>query len=179
VQSVADLKGKTVAVGAADSPQATLIPLAHLKEAGLTPGEDFQVQRHDLLTGKHGDHIGGERDAARTLIAGQADAACMIEGNYNLFQDEGTLPPGATRVLTRTTSYDHCNFTVTSTTPPALIQRFQDLLLSMSYDDPEVRPLFDMEGLTAWREGRVEGYQALETAVDEFGYYDQQGAIPS
>src|SRR6186997_2190500 len=33
VHSVADLKGRTVAVGAADSPQATLIPLAHLKEA--------------------------------------------------------------------------------------------------------------------------------------------------
>ena len=33
-QSVADLRGKTVGVGAVDSPQATLLPLAHLRAAG-------------------------------------------------------------------------------------------------------------------------------------------------
>src|SRR5215210_3734835 len=31
VQSVADLRGKRVAVGAVDSPQATLLPLSHLR----------------------------------------------------------------------------------------------------------------------------------------------------
>ena len=34
IQSIEDLRGKTVAVGASDSPQATLIPLLHLAEAG-------------------------------------------------------------------------------------------------------------------------------------------------
>jgi ABC-type phosphate/phosphonate transport system substrate-binding protein len=65
VRAIGDLRGKVVAVGAVDSPQATLIPLAFLRQQGLTPEVDFRVQRHDLLGGKHGDHIGGERDAAR------------------------------------------------------------------------------------------------------------------
>jgi len=112
VGAVTDLKGKRVAVGAVDSPQATLLPLAHLSQHGLRPGIDFEVQRHDVLGGKHGDHIGGERDAARALMAGRADAACMIDGNLLLFVNEGTLRPGATRVLTRTGRYDHCNLTV-------------------------------------------------------------------
>ena len=36
-QSVADLRGTTIATGAVDSPQATLIPLLLLQEAGLDP----------------------------------------------------------------------------------------------------------------------------------------------
>lgn len=34
----------------------------------------------DVLPGKHGDHVGGEREAARALAAGAPDAACMSAG---------------------------------------------------------------------------------------------------
>jgi phosphonate transport system substrate-binding protein len=132
VGSVADLRGKRVAVGALDSPQATLLPLSHLRAQGLAPGEDFEVGYHDLLGGKHGDHIGGEREAARALLAGAADAACMIDGNHLLFVSEGTLPAGATRVLSQTAAYDHCNFTVGPGAPPGLVARVRELLLGMS-----------------------------------------------
>ena len=177
VGSIADLRGRRVAVGAIDSPQATLLPLSHLRARELVPGEGFEVVYHDLLGGKHGDHIGGEREAARALLAGAAEAACMIDGNHLLFVGEGTLPAGATRVLTQTPAYDHCNFTVGPEAPPALVERFRTLLLGMSYDDPEVRPLLDLEGLKVWREGRLEGYAALERAVDEAGFYDADGNI--
>lgn len=177
ISSVADLRGKVVAVGAVDSPQATLIPLSHLRAAGLEPGVDFEVAYNDVLGGKHGDHIGGERDAARSLVAGRADAACIIDANHLLFIKEGTLPPGATRVLAQTATYDHCNFTVLSTAPRGLIERFGELLFAMSYDDAEVRPLMDLEGLKAWKLGRTEGYRALDAAVDEMKFYDRDGNI--
>jgi hypothetical protein len=35
----------------------------------------------------------------------------------------------------------------------------------------------ELEGLTQWRDGRVEGYQPLEAAVDAVGFYDRDGAI--
>lgn len=177
IESVAGLRGKRVAVGAVDSPQATLLPLSHLRAQGLGPGEDFEVVYHDLLGGKHGDHIGGEREAARALLAGETDAACMIDGNHLLFVSEATLPPGSTRVLAQTAPYDHCNFTASPEAPSVLVARFRELLLGMSYDDPEVRPLLDLEGLKVWRGGRVEGYEALERAVDEAGFYDAAGNI--
>jgi ABC-type phosphate/phosphonate transport system substrate-binding protein len=177
IADINDLKGKTVAVGAIDSPQASLIPLSYLRSHGLTPGVDFEVQYHDLLGGKHGDHIGGEREAARALAAGGADAACMIDGNHLLFLSEGTFKPQTTRVLAQTELFDHCNFTVTESTPQHLVERFRELLLGMSYDDAAVRSLLDLEGLKAWREGRTEGYRALENAVDEFGFYDNDGNI--
>jgi ABC-type phosphate/phosphonate transport system substrate-binding protein len=168
VHALADLKGKVVAVGAGDSPQATLIPLLLLAEAGLEPGRDFEVRRFDLLLGKHGDHVGGEREAARALMEGAVDAACMIDGNHLAFAREGLLPSGATRVLATTPPYDHCCFTTLEGAPAALVARFHELLLSMSYDDAEVRPLLDLEGLKAWRPGRVEGFAQLERAVDRF-----------
>jgi ABC-type phosphate/phosphonate transport system substrate-binding protein len=157
------LTGKRIGVGAADSPQATLIPLLALEEAGVTRPE---VVRHDVLLGKHGDHIGGERDAARALVAGRVDAACVLDANHLAFTRDGTLPSGSVRVVLQTKPYDHCNFTVLD---GAGEERFVELLLSMSWDDPEVRPLLDLEGLKKWVPGRTEGYAQLERAVDRYG----------
>jgi ABC-type phosphate/phosphonate transport system substrate-binding protein len=172
ISKLADLRDQAVAVGAQDSPQATLIPLSLLADAGLEPGRDVEVRYHDILLGKHGDHIGGEREAAKKLALGSVDAACVLDANLLLFSREGTLPPGSTRVLSRTPLFDHCNFSVLDDAPPALVERFRALLLAMSYDDPDVRPLLELEGLKAWREGRTSGYRELERAVDRFAYLE-------
>jgi phosphonate transport system substrate-binding protein len=178
VTSVDDLRGRTVAVGAVDSPQATLLPLAHLRAAGLVPGVDFTVQRFDVGVGLHGDHIGGEREAAQALVTGTVDAACMIDGNHLAFTREGVLTAGATLLVAQTGPYDHCNMTVVpELAPPGALDRFQALLLAMAYDDPVVRPLLDLEGLQRWYDGRLEGYALLEAAVDGFGFYDDRGAV--
>jgi ABC-type phosphate/phosphonate transport system substrate-binding protein len=176
IGAVSDLRGKVVATGAIDSPQATLLTLDHLYGQGLA-ADDFEVRRFDVGVGLHGDHIGGEREAARALAAGEVDAACMIDGNHLLFGREGTIPAGSTRVLTQTLAYDHCNMTVTEESSSDLCSRFADLLLSMDYGDPAVRPLLDLEGLKQWEPGRVSGYAALEHAVDALGFYDEKGAL--
>jgi phosphonate transport system substrate-binding protein len=173
VRELADLRGRTVAVGARDSPQAALIPLEHIAATtGLAPGSDFEVAWFDVLVGKHGDHVGGERDAIKALVAAQVDAACIIDGNHLAFIKEGTLPAGGSRVLAQTEPYDHCNFTVLDGGPQPLLATFRELLLSMSYDDPKVRPLLDLEGLKQWRPGRTSGYAPLARALDRFGTID-------
>jgi ABC-type phosphate/phosphonate transport system substrate-binding protein len=177
VTDVAGLRGRVVATGAVDSPQATLLPLHHLQRSGLVPGTDFEVRRFDVGVGLHGDHIGGERDAAAALAAGDVDAACMIDTNHLLFSREGTLPAGGTRILAQTDPYDHCNMTVNDAGPPEARQRFGALLRAMDYADPDVRPLLDLEGLKQWQDGRTAGYAALEAAVDGLGFYDGKGAI--
>jgi ABC-type phosphate/phosphonate transport system substrate-binding protein len=172
INTVADLRGKIVAVGARDSPQATLIPLNHLAGQGLIADRDFETRAFDVLVGKHGDHIGGERDAVRALVRGEVDAACILDANHAAFAREGTLPSSATRILTQTAGYDHCNFTVLDDVEPETVDRFRELLLAMSYGDPEVRPLLDLEGLKAWVPGRVSGYAQLSEAIDRFGSID-------
>jgi phosphonate transport system substrate-binding protein len=172
IRAIADLTGTRVAVGADDSPQATLIPLSFLSQYGLEPGRDFQVLHFDKLRGKHGDHIGGERDAARALVRGDADAACMIDGNHLLFSQEGVIQSGGTRVLATTPPYDHCNFTVLDSAPGELIDQFRRLLFDMSYTDSAVRALLDLEGLKQWRPGRTQGYALLNQAVDRFSFVE-------
>jgi phosphonate transport system substrate-binding protein len=172
VRSVRDLAGTVVAVGAADSPQATLIPLLYLEEEGLRCEQDFHVVRHEILLGKHGDHIGGEREAARDLIAGRVEAACMIDSNHLTFTQEGTLPPGSTRILAQTPPYDHCNFTVLDSVPSGSLARFVDLLLGMRYEDPSVRGLLELEGLRRWLPARTDGYAQLIRAIERFGPFD-------
>lgn len=172
IQNISQLQGKKIAVGAKDSPQATLIPLELLAAAGLAAEKDILVQYFDILVGKHGDHIGGERDAARALSQGQVDAACMIDGNFTLFGFEGTLNPAAMHIVAATEPYDHCNFTVIRERRHDDTQKFCDLLLAMDYADSEVRPLLDMEGLKEWLPGRDTHYAALASAIKRFGTID-------
>jgi ABC-type phosphate/phosphonate transport system substrate-binding protein len=169
IASIADLAGKRIAVGATDSPQATLIPLEQIAAAGV---HGIDVVHFNIGEGKHGDHIGGERDAAKALIAGEADACCILDANRLLFAREGTLPTGVTRIVAETEPFDHCNFTVFDDVPEDAVARFVELLLGMEFDDPEVRPLLEMEGLKQWLPGRTSGYAALNRAVDRLGYLD-------
>ena len=179
ITAIADLGGRIVATGAVDSPQATLLPLSLLRSAGLVPGADVPVRRFDIGVGLHGDHVGGERAAARALFAAdpadRVDAACMIDSNLLLFGREGALPPGSVRVLAQTPAYDHCTMTAVSGNPD--ISRFGVLLRGMDYADADLRPLLDLEGLKEWRPPRLSGYEQLERAVDQAGFYNANGEI--
>lgn len=170
--TLAGLRGKTIAVGASDSPQATLIPLGMFADAGINPSKDCRVLYHNVMVGKHGDHVGGERDAAKALAAGTADAACVLDVNYPMFVNEGTLDPGATRVLATTPPFDHCNFTVPSAVPEERTKPFLDTLLAMSFQDSSVRVFMELEGLKRWLPGRTTGYAQLEKAVQRFNFCD-------
>ena len=167
IRELADLGGKRIGVGAVDSPQATLIPLASLAEAGVVGVE----VHHDAAAGKHGDRIGAERDAVRALFADAVDAACVLDVNRYAFMREGLISPDgrrAVRVVHQTAPYDRCNLTVLDDGPPET-QRFRELLMAMSYESPALRPLLDLQGLKSWRPGRTSGYAQLERAVDRYG----------
>jgi phosphonate transport system substrate-binding protein len=171
IKTVADLRGKTVAVGAKDSPQATLIPLGMLQRHGLEPGRDFQVRRFDVMVGKHGDHIGGELDALKCLANGEAAASTLLDLNWQTWTQDGTINPNAYAILATTAPFDHCCFTVRQDYPQALERQFLQVLFSMSYDNPTHRQMMDLEGLKAWVPGRTSGYGLLQQAVDSLHFF--------
>jgi len=174
-KTVQDLRGKTLGVGAPDSPQATLLPLHLLHQAGLEPGADFNVRRHDLLVGKHGDHVGGELEALRSLERGVCDAAAILDLNWELWCADGTADARRYRVLASTPRFDHCNFTVLASLPNETVDRWARVLFRMSYDHPAHREMMDLEGLKAWLPGRTSGYIDLAAAVEEQGFFAQVG----
>jgi len=171
ITTVEDLRGKTVAVGAQDSPQATLIPLGLLQRHGLQPGKDVQVRRFDLMVGKHGDHIGGELEAFKCLAAGEADASALVDLNWQTWTQDGTINPGEYTILATTAPFDHCCFTVRADFPPEREQQFLRVLFSMRYDNPKHREMMDLEGLKAWVPGRTSGYGLLHEAVEKQHFF--------
>lgn len=165
------IAGKVVAFGAKDSPQATLIPQGYLLRYRLLPDRDYTVKRFDVLVGKHGDHVGGEKDALQALVSGEADACWCLDLNWQLWSRDGTADPGKVRSVATTDPFDHCVFTVRSDFPAEQEDRFLEALFAMSYDNPEHREMMDMEGLKKWEQGRTSGFGPLTQATEELRYW--------
>ena len=112
MRTLSDLRNRTLAIGAIDSPQATLIPLGRLRRDGLDPAADLTVRRFDVLVGKHGDHVGGERDAFECVRRGEAAACAMLDLNWDGWTGDGTIDAGRFTIVAETERFDHCVFTV-------------------------------------------------------------------
>jgi len=87
IHDVADLQGRRIGTGALDSPQATLLPLSHLRRLGLDPGRDCEVQRFDIGVGLHGDHVGGEVVVPGNIIIRQCGTHIHPGNNVGLGRD--------------------------------------------------------------------------------------------
>jgi ABC-type phosphate/phosphonate transport system substrate-binding protein len=169
--SISDLRGRTLAVGALDSPQATLIPLGLLQRAGLEPGRDVTIKRFDVLVGKHGDHVGGELDAFRCLDRGDADASTVLDLVWKGWTKDGTADPSRWRILAETDRFDHCVFTVRADFEPEREAKWLEALFSMSYENPDHRRMMEMEGLRQWLPGRTSGFGPLQEAVERQKFF--------
>lgn len=168
-----DVRGKTLATGARDSPQSHLLPLHFLQQNGLTAGQDFAVRRFDLMVGKHGDHMGGELAALRSVQQGESDACAILDLNWARWQAEGVADPTALMSLGTTPPFDHCNFSVLAGFPAEEERRWTRTLFSMRYENPSHREMMDLEGLKAWLPGRTTGYAALTAAVEEQRFFEE------
>jgi len=165
VRNVTDLRGRAIAVGAVDSPQATLIPLGRLRQDGVVPETDVTVRRFNVLVGKHGDHIGGELEAFQCLERGEVAACAMLDLNWNAWTRDGTIETGKFVILAETDRFDHCVFTVRQDLDAGAEKRWLDALFAMRYEVPAHREMMDLEGLKAWLPGRTSGFAALQAAV--------------
>jgi phosphonate transport system substrate-binding protein len=173
VRSLVDLRHRTLATGAIDSPQATLIPLGRLRRDGIDPAADCTIRRFDVLVGKHGDHVGGERDAFESLKSGAAEACAMLDLNWDGWTKDGTVDADQFAVVAETDRFDHCVFTVRQDFAPSVERRWLDALFAMQYDNPAHREMMDLEGLKAWLPGRTSGFGPLAAAVASERFFER------
>jgi ABC-type phosphate/phosphonate transport system substrate-binding protein len=172
VQSLADLRGKRLALGSADSAQAAILPVHFLQQAGVEPGRDCELLRFDLDVGKHGDTGTSELEVLQALREGKADAAALGDTTWIRQVAEGRIDPRQIRPIWTSPGYCHCNFTVLADFPEDLGGAWTDSLLAMRYDNPRWRELMDLEGLKQWVRADpaiLEGYRVLFEAVEHQG----------
>lgn len=172
IASLADLKGKKVAFGAKDSPQARLIPMQLLHENGLEAGKDYTAKRFDVLVGKHGDHIGGELDAFKALDAGDVDASCLLDLNWEGWTKDGTINSAKYQIVATTPKFDHCVFAVLESFDKEREKAFLDALFAMDYDNPDHKEMMDLEGLKKWEPGRTTGFGPLTNGCELTRFFE-------
>jgi phosphonate transport system substrate-binding protein len=165
VKGLNDLKGKRLAVGSADSAQAAIIPLHLLKAAGLDPETDVTLLRFDLDVGKHGDTGASEVEVLKALQDGRADAGVVGHATWLRMVEEGSVNTSLLKSVWTSPAYNHCNFTALPSFDMDIAQRWSNALMAMKYDDGRWRRLMDLEGLTSWVPGRIEGYELVFEAM--------------
>lgn len=171
IRQLADLKDKTIGFGAIDSPQARLIPIQFLAQNGLAFEQGYVEKRFDIGVGLHGDHVGGELDAAKALTKGEVVASWMLDFNFEKWTKDGTLDPATYVVLAKTPPFDHCIFSGRPTLAAERFAQFTETLFKMDYNNPLHKEMMDLEGLTAWVEGRTSGFAQLIAANQYINFF--------
>jgi phosphonate transport system substrate-binding protein len=176
ISTLADLKGRTLALGSRDSGHAAILPVHFLQQQGMREGRDYQTLRFDSDLGKHGDTGTSEVDVVRAVLDGRVDAGAIGSPFWNTVRNERLVPEGGLHEIWSSPAYNHCMFTAR---PDLEVERelgFAEALESMSYDNPHHRVILDAEGLQRWLPPHVDGYAALRQAAAEQGFFERQFA---
>ncbi len=164
----AELAGRRLALGSRDSGHAAILPLHHLAAEGLDP-DRVELLRFDTDLGKHGDTGSSELEVLRAVAAGEADAGAIGEPTLAAFRSQGLPELAEVEVVWRSPTYYHCNFTALAGPGRDRRERWAAALLAMSFEDPEMRPAMELEGVRRWLPGDREGYESLRAAMREQG----------
>ncbi len=170
IHSLADLAGKTVAVGSRDSTQARILPLHFLKQEGVDLSR-VKLVAFDTDLGKHGDTGTSELDVLAALHKGEAQAGALGDLVWVNEQAAGRVDHAKIEVLWTTPGFDHCMFDALDTLSPEKAQAFQGALFAMRWDEPRHRQILELEGLRRWVPPRDEGYASLRAALDWQGMW--------
>lgn len=171
IATLADLKGRTLAVGSRDSGHAAILPVHFLEQQGMHEGQDYRALRFDSDVGKHGDTGTSEVEVVRAVLEGRADAGAIGSPFWATVQGERLVPEGGLREIWSSPPYHHCMFTARPDLNPEQERRFVDALLAMSYDNPAHRAILDAEGLKRWLTPHLDGYSALREAAAQQGFF--------
>ena len=172
VNSLADLKNRTLALGSRDSGHAAILPVYFLEQQGMREVRDFRTLRFDSDVGKHGDTGTSEAEVMRAVLDGRADAGAIGSPFWNTVRDERLVPEGGLREIWTSPAYNHCMFTARPDLDREQERRFVEALLAMSYDNPVHRSVLDAEGLKRWLAPHLDGYGELRQAAGEHGFFE-------
>lgn len=170
IRSLADLAGKTLAVGSRDSTQARILPLYFAKREGVDLAK-VKLMPFDTDLGKHGDTGTSELDVLRALHDGRAQAGTVGDLIWTLEQAAGRIDTNKLEVLYTTPGFDHCMFDAHPSADRGKLDAFQRALFAMKWEVPEHRRLLELEGLKEWMQPREQGYETLRAALTEQNYW--------
>jgi len=172
INSLADLKNRTLALGSRGSGHPAILPVYYLEQEGMREGRDYRALRFDSDVGKHGDTGTSEVEVVRAVLDGRADAGAIGSPFWNTVRGEHLVPEGGLREIWSSPAYNHCMFTARPDLDRERERRFVQALLAMSYDNPVHRSVLEAEGLKRWLAPHLDGYGELRQAAAEQGFFE-------
>jgi phosphonate transport system substrate-binding protein len=167
IQTVQDLKGKRFAFASRGSVQAGLLAYYFLKQAGIDPEKDLATAT--FAEDRPAGGPPGEAGVVALVRAREYDAGAVSKHALATLRDKGQLQDGDVRVFWSSPGYSHCCFTAHRELDDALARQITAAFTAMRPDDPEHRPVLELEGCKGFIPGTAEGYDILEAAAEEEG----------
>jgi ABC-type phosphate/phosphonate transport system substrate-binding protein len=165
ITTLADLKGKRVALGSRGSAQAGLLPSYFLKQHGLDPQRD--VAACPFSEDREPSPLSDERAVVELVLTGAYDAGAVSRRTLEGLTEQGQPSQDTIRVFWSSPGYSHCCFTAHRELDAGIAQKITEAFISMQYKDRLGKEVLDAEGCQAFVPGSTTGWEALESALSE------------
>jgi phosphonate transport system substrate-binding protein len=159
INSLEDLKGKTFAFGSVSSTSGHLMPRYFLQQAGLKPEEDF----------KRFSFSGAHDATAKWVETGKVDAGALNGAVWDKLVREGKVDTAKVKVFWTTPPYVDYNWTVRGGLDRQLISRIARAFLNLDYDNPEQRPILDLQRAKAYVLAFEDDFDGITSAAEAAG----------
>ena len=159
INTLADLKGKTLSFGSESSTSGHLMPRSYLLAAKINPDTDL---KRIAFSGAH--------DATVAAVAGgKVDAGALNISVWEKLVAEKKVDPAVVRVFYTTPGYYDYNWTVRSDMSPALRKKISDAFLTLDKSTVHGKEILELQRATKFIPTKVENYGAIEAAAKSAG----------
>jgi phosphonate transport system substrate-binding protein len=154
INSLSDLKGKTLSFGSASSTSGHLMPRSVMLDAKIDPDKDL---KRVAFSGAHDATIAA-------VSAGKVDAGALNISVWDKFVADKKVDTSKVRVFYTTPAYFDYNWTVHADMPAALKDKVSRAFLDLSPATAEGKELLALQRATRFIPTKAENYKGIEAA---------------
>lgn len=159
INSLADLKGKSFAFGAASSTSGHLMPRYFLQKQGIKPETAFKSVGYS-----------GAHDATVAWVAsGKVDAGVLNASVWDKLVENGKADPAKVKVIATTPAYYDYNWTVRSNLDAGVQQKLRNAFLKLDPKNPEHKAILELQRASRFIATQPSNYQGIREAAREAG----------
>jgi phosphonate transport system substrate-binding protein len=159
INSLQDLKGKTLSFGSESSTSGHLMPRSFLLAAKIDPDTDL---KRIAFSGAH--------DATVAAVAGgKVDAGALNISVWEKLVEQKKVDTNTVRVFYTTPPYFDYNWSVRADMPAELKKKITDAFLALDSSTPEGKAILDLQRATKFIPTKAENYVNIEAAAKNAG----------
>jgi phosphonate transport system substrate-binding protein len=159
VNSLNDLKGKTLSFGSESSTSGHLMPRYYLLAAKINPDTDL---KRIAFSGAH--------DATVAAVAGgKVDAGALNISVWEKLIEAKKVDPSVVRVFYTTPGYYDYNWSVRTDMNADLKKKLTDAFLALDANKPEDKAIMELQRASKFIPTKVDNYKNIEAAAKNAG----------